>query len=85
MQDYTREEFAEILQKTHKMSGDADGGVYKLHEFEIGALEIDLNYKMIHLWSGTGDVDTYALTIPCESHMGIERKLTCFYEMLEVD
>ena len=85
MDGYTREEFAEILQKTHKMSGDVEGGVFRLLETGLGFLEIDLNYKLMSIWSGLGDPDDYAFQITADSYRTLERRLSCFYEMLEID
>tara|TARA_Y100000593_G_scaffold94032_1_gene191221 strand:- start:33759 stop:34016 length:258 start_codon:yes stop_codon:yes gene_type:complete len=85
MQDYTREEFAEILQKTHKMSGDVERRVFRLLETELGFLEIDLNYKMMSIWSGLGDPYDYAFQLTSDSYRTLEKRLRCFYEMLEID
>ena len=85
MQDYTREEFAEILQSKHKMSSDVEGSYFSLLEVDVGALEMDLNYKIIHLSSGVGPQHLdHAMNILCDSYRTMERKLMCFYEMLEI-
>ena len=87
MEDYTQEEIKEILKHTFGMKqGIPKWTYYALVDISgVGRVECDLEEYSFYLWSGLGEAWDYAMEIRYDSYRTLERRLRCFYEMLEID